>query len=293
MEQMIEQEKIVEIDEPKWHKSKKRNFTILGASVWRILTYFIIYSILGFIIETAFGLLTKGVLESRKSFLYGPFCAIYGVGAVVMILFLQFFKRNNYTLFFGGFVIGSIVEYLVSLFGEMMLHVKWWDYSSVPLNIDGRICVFFSLFWGVLAIYLITHVNPKVDQLIEKIQNKFNGKFLKTMIVISILFMFLDCCYTGFALRMFYCRLTKEHNINIQGIERYILDYETISKDPKMKRFVEKYINDEVMLKTFPNLKVTSKEGKLIYISDVLKDIQPYYFKVFTPRVPGAVIEGN
>ncbi len=75
-------------------KNSKKKFTLI-----QILAYFIIYSVIGFIIETIFGLLTKGVLESRKSFLYGPFCGIYGIGAVVMIVGLQHFKKNNYTLF--------------------------------------------------------------------------------------------------------------------------------------------------------------------------------------------------
>ena len=58
-------------------------------TVWLLLSYFIIYSVIGYILETAFGILTKGVLESRKGFLYGPFCPIYGLGAVVMILSLK------------------------------------------------------------------------------------------------------------------------------------------------------------------------------------------------------------
>ena len=150
------------------NKKEKTNkkFTILGMSIWRVLAYFIIYSILGYIIETLFGLVTKGVIESRQSFLYGPFCAIYGLGAVIMIGLLQYFKKNNFTLFFGGFLIGSVVEYLVSLFGEMMLHVKWWDYSNMPLNINGRICVYFSIFWGILAIFLMTYINKKVDKVL-------------------------------------------------------------------------------------------------------------------------------
>ena len=142
---------------------EKKKFTFLGMSIWRVFAYFIIYSILGFIIETLFGLVTKGVIESRQSFLYGPFCAIYGLGAVIMIGMLQYFNKNNFSLFFGGFLIGSVVEYLVSLFGEMMLHVKWWDYSNMPLNINGRICVYFSIFWGALAIFLMTYINKKVD----------------------------------------------------------------------------------------------------------------------------------
>ena len=68
---------------------KKKQFKILGISIWRILAYFIIYSVVGFIIETLFALIFYNVLESRQSFLYGPFCGIYGVGAVFMILILN------------------------------------------------------------------------------------------------------------------------------------------------------------------------------------------------------------
>ena len=98
-------------------KKEKEHIKICGISIWRILAYFVVYSVAGFIIETIFGLLTKGVLESRKSFLYGPFCSIYGLGAVLMILPLQKYKKNNYTLFFAGFFIGSIIQYMVSLVG--------------------------------------------------------------------------------------------------------------------------------------------------------------------------------
>lgn len=132
-------------------KKEKKILKIAGISIWRILTYFIIYSIVGYIIETLFGLFTKGMLESRKGFLYGPFCPIYGVGAVAMILGLQCFKKNNYTLFFGGFLVGSIVEYIISYLGEVIFKVNWWDYSNNFLNINGRICFTFSLFWGLLA----------------------------------------------------------------------------------------------------------------------------------------------
>lgn len=113
MEEFIEEVKNVEKDEEKINNKinheektvKKEKFTIFGFTMIQILSYFIIYSIIGFIIETIFGMLTKGVIESRKSFLYGPFCGIYGIGAVVMLMGLQRFKKNNYTLFAGGFII--------------------------------------------------------------------------------------------------------------------------------------------------------------------------------------------
>ena len=124
-------------------------------NIWRILAYFIIYSILGYIVETFYGFIIDGVIESRQSFMYGPFCSIYGVGAVVFIITLRYFDKNNYTLFIAGYIIGSVVEYLVSWIGELWLHTRWWDYSNNFLNINGRICLTYSIFWGFLSIYLI------------------------------------------------------------------------------------------------------------------------------------------
>ena len=111
---------------------EKKSLKIMGISIWRILAYFIIYSFFGYVIETLFGIATKGVWESRQSFLYGPFCAIYGLGACIMIMFLYRYGKKYNALFLGGFIIGSVIEYLVSLIGEMILGVKWWDYSDMP-----------------------------------------------------------------------------------------------------------------------------------------------------------------
>ena len=114
-------------------KKKKKQFTIFGYDMWRITQYFIIYSIVGCIIETLYGLLTKGVIESRRSSLYTPVCCIYGLGAVIMILGLQYFRKNNYSLFLGGFIIGAIVEYVISLVGEFIFHIKYPDEQGVLL----------------------------------------------------------------------------------------------------------------------------------------------------------------
>ena len=170
----------------------KKKITIFGISLWRIFAYFIIYSVIGFVVETIYGMITKGVLESRQSFIYGPFCAIYGVGAVIMIIFLQFFSKNHNTLFFGGFIIGSITEYVISFLGETFLHVKWWDYSHMPLNINGRICVYFSLFWGFLAMYLMGWLNPRIDKLMNYIKNKISSKAIKIITVTTTIVMLLD-----------------------------------------------------------------------------------------------------
>ncbi len=259
----------------------KKQFTIFGFTITKILAYFIIYSVVGYVIETIFGLLTKGVIESRKSFLYGPFCGIYGVGAVIMIIGLQKFNKNNYTLFAGGFIIGSLIEYVVSFIGEWFFHIKWWDYSSMPFNINGRICVWFSIFWGILAIYLMTHFHPKID----KFLNKMQPNVLKTFTIILTILIFIDFLVTGFALKMFYVRLVDKYDLDIQGVDEYLRDYEELYANPEVKKFVDTHFSDEKMLLTFPNIKVTKKDGNVIWVCDILKHIQPYYIKVFTPKV--------
>ena len=280
MEQEIKQK--INNEEVKENGVKtKKQFTIFGFTITKILAYFIIYSVVGYVIETIFGLLTKGVIESRKSFLYGPFCGIYGVGAVIMIMGLQKFNKNNYTLFAGGFIIGSLIEYVVSFIGEWFFHIKWWDYSSMPFNINGRICVAFSMFWGILAIYLITHFNPKVDKFLEK----FSYKQLKKAVIIIMIFLMIDMVITGIGLKVFFVRLVSENKVQLNIEEKYIDKYIEQYKNMPMKSLVDKIFSNKEMLKTFPNLKITNKDGNVVLIRDILSDINPYYLKVFTPKV--------
>lgn len=264
-------------------KKDKEHIKICGISIWRILAYFVVYSVAGFIIETIFGLLTKGVLESRKSFLYGPFCSIYGLGAVLMILPLQKYKKNNYTLFFAGFFIGSIIEYMVSLVGELIFHIKWWDYSDQMFNINGRICVLFSLFWGLLAIYLMSDINPRIDKFIDFVKSKIPANYMKTVIIFSILFLSFDLGITVYALQMFSVRIIHENNLNVSNKQLMDTLYEKIYvNDQKQKDFIYKFFDNEKMIKTFPNIKIEDVDGNILFFRDYVKDIKPYYYNFRT-----------
>ena len=259
--------------------TKKRKFTIMGLSIWRILAYFIIYSVVGYIIETIFGIITKGVWESRQSFLYGPFCAIYGLGAAIMIIFLHKYSKNYTRLFIGGFIVGSIVEYLVSWIGEMLLGVKWWDYSDMPLNINGRICVYFSMFWGFLAFYLIASFNPRIDKLIDWIKSKLSVKALKTLTITVAIALLIDCIATGVALSFFLVRMVYKNDLNVTNKDFITQKYDDIYSDENASEFIYKHWGDKKMLRTFPNLKVQDVDGNMIYMDSLLSDIQPYYYK--------------
>ena len=258
----------------------KKKRTINGISIWRILAYFIIYSVLGYIIETIYGMITKGVWESRQSFLYGPFCGIYGLGADIMIVCLHKFPRKFNTLFIGGFIVGSIVEYVVSFVGEMLLGVKWWDYSNMPLNVNGRICVYFSVFWGFLGIYLIASLNPRVDRVINWIKSKFKTyKGLKTFVMTVFILLMIDCVSTGFAIEFFLVRMIVQNDIDVANKELVIEQYDKIYGNEKLSKFIYQFWGDKKMIRTFPNLKINDKNGNIVYM-DSLLDIQPYYLKV-------------
>ena len=259
--------------------NQKKKFTIMGLSVWRILAYFIIYSVVGYIIETIFGIITKGTWESRQSFLYGPFCAIYGLGASIMIIFLHKYSKNYTRLFIGGFIVGSIVEYLVSWIGEMLLGVKWWDYSDMPLNINGRICVYFSIFWGFLALYLIASFNPRIDRLINWIKSKLSVKALKVLTTTVATLLLIDCIATGIALSFFLIRMVNNYDINVQNREIIDRKYEDVYSNEKLSKFIYKHWGDRKMLRTFPNLKVQDVDGNMVYMDELLNDIKPYYYR--------------
>ena len=266
------------------NKKTKKRLTINGISIWRILAYFIIYSVAGYIIETLYGMITKGVWESRQSFLYGTFCGIYGLGAVVMILCLHKFPKKYNVLFIGGFIVGSIVEYAISLFGEVVLGVKWWDYSNMPLNINGRICVYFSVFWGFLGMYLIISLNPKVDKIINWIKSKFKTqKALKTFVVTVFTLLMIDCIATAFAIEFFLVRMIVKNDLNVADKELVQEQYDKIYGNENLSKFIYTFWGDRKMIKTFPNLKINDKDGNIIYM-DSLLDIQPYYLKVHDIR---------
>lgn len=260
-------------------KATKKKFTILGIDLWEIFAYFIIYSVGGYIIETLFALTRYGVLESRQSFLYGPFCSIYGVGAIIMIVFLQFFMRNRFTLFVGGFFIGSVTEYLVSLIGEWILHVKWWDYSGMPLNINGRICLYYSMFWGFLAIFLMRVIHPRVRKLMAFILRKFDDKVVKFVISIITIFMLLDCLVSAYAIQLYTIRMIAEFDLNVDHKEIICEQNDRINNSKFLSILVNTIFSDKVMVKTYPNLKVQQLDGSMVFFKDLLPDIKPYFYK--------------
>ncbi len=262
-------------------ENKHNEIKILGISIWKLFVYFIIYGFAGYVVETLFALATMGVWECRQSFLYGPFLGVYGIGAVCIILFSQYFKKNNFSLFLGGCVIGSVTEYIVSFGTEILIGTRWWDYSDKILNINGRVCLLYSIFWGILTVFLVKLVNPKIDKLCTKIQNKISRKILKIVTAIIMTFLCIDCVATIFAQEQFIARMVIDNNINVseRDYNKYKKQYDYVKQNKVLDKIIQICGNDEKMVLTFPNMKIKDKDENVIYLKDLLPEAKSYYWK--------------
>lgn len=123
-----------------------------------IFIWFILYSILGWIYETIF-CSVKTLKWDNRGMLIGPYCPIYGVGAVLDVLVCD--GLPNYGAVFLTCMLGSaVLEYTTSYTTEKLFHAVWWDYSDLPLNIKGRICLPCSLGFGAAGLIVLYGIHP-------------------------------------------------------------------------------------------------------------------------------------
>lgn len=146
-----------------------------------LMLYFLSYSLLGWLIETFF----KSVRAKKfvnSGFLSGPFCPIYGFGALLVIQLQELISRTIPTststartaLFIILAIVGtSVLEYLTGLFLERLFKRKWWDYSEEWLNIQGRICLKYSLCWGILGYLTLKFIHPPLTQFLSNVQMEY------------------------------------------------------------------------------------------------------------------------
>ena len=140
---------------------------------------FWIYSMMGWCIETIW-VSFKNKKFINRGFFLGPYCPIYGTGGI-LLLSLNNYKNDLLVVFILSVFICSIVEYLTSYFLELIYRVRWWDYSNRFFNINGRICLFNSFFFGLFGLLAVCILNPYFINKLELINS-----YLKYFILISL-----------------------------------------------------------------------------------------------------------
>ena len=141
---------------------------LFGHPLHLLFLYFIIYSFLGWCMETVYCSIGERRLVPR-GFLLGPICPIYGVGVLMMICWFAPFMDYPVLFYVIATVCMSAWEYFVGWFLETTTHIKYWDYSMHKFNLKGRICLWVSLTWGVLAYLILYWIHPAVSQLVLKV----------------------------------------------------------------------------------------------------------------------------
>ena len=164
-------------------ESKSEHFA-KGLNLYKLLLICFIGSFVGVLIELVWCLITNGYIESRSGLVYGPFNLLYGIGAVMLTVCLYTFRNHSgWISFLGGMLVGSAVEYVCSFVQEALFGSRSWDYSEMPFNINGRICLLYSVFWGLLGVLWIKNIYPRMAKLILKIPNRA-GKIITWILVV-------------------------------------------------------------------------------------------------------------
>ena len=129
--------------------------------------WLMIYSVIGWIYESTICSIGQRKLINR-GFLNGPYCPIYGTGAVLVLLVLGRLK-NPVALFFAGAVLTCSLEYLTSWLMEKLFHARWWDYSKRKFNIGGRVCLIGAVVFGAFSVVLILVLHPAIKSLTDRL----------------------------------------------------------------------------------------------------------------------------
>ena len=155
-------------------EERQRKHFAQGINAYKLMLVCFVGSFAGVVVESIWCILRHGYLESRAGLVYGPFNLLYGVGALTLTLALYRFRnRGRWLSFLGGMLVGSVVEYVCSWGQELILGSRSWDYSRMPFNLNGRICLLYSCFWGVLGVLWIKDIYPRMAKWILKLPNRF------------------------------------------------------------------------------------------------------------------------
>lgn len=204
-----------------------------GYNFYKLFWIFFIGCFLGVMIEILWCFFTRGYVESRQGLIYGPFNLVYGFGALAMTLGLRWCeKKRDLWIILGGFLIGSVYEYFCSWIQEWMFGTASWQYDNLPFNLNGRINLLYSLFWGILALLWVKMIYPLMCRIIRKIPNAWG----KTVTWILLAFMILNTLISGFAV----WRMSERHN----GV---------ISPNV-LTDFLDRHYPDELLNRVYPNM---------------------------------------
>ena len=136
--------------------------------IYNLLCVFFIYSFIGWCAEVIYAASSTGKFVNR-GFLNGPVCPIYGIRIAFVSFLLDPIKDNLFFLYIGAVIVTSVIEWLAGWILEKIFKQKWWDYYNYPFNLNGYICLKFSLIWGFACVFVVNILHPFILHIMENI----------------------------------------------------------------------------------------------------------------------------
>lgn len=162
--------------------------------IMKIFWIFILGSVFGFVAEMLYATVYTRTLVIRRGLIYGPFVQVYGMGAVAYYFLITKYKEPK-DAFFAGMIMGGVLEYLCSFFQEILFGTISWDYSNFFFNLNGRTCLLYCVYWGIIAVAFLKIVYPWL----EKIEPLLYKKGIRIFTVFLMIFMTFDITISALA----------------------------------------------------------------------------------------------
>lgn len=169
------------------------NRIIFGIDGYEVVMWFLTYSIMGWLVESIYMSFCNHKITNR-GFAKGPFCPIYGFGALTVFFILRPYSDNSILLFFLGSFLATTLEFLTALVMKHIFGEIWWDYHEKPFNYRGIICLESSIAWGFYTLFLFMFLQNIVAALVAMIPVRA-GRVIGNLILIGYIMDFSATIY--------------------------------------------------------------------------------------------------
>lgn len=185
-------------------KKKRVYFETFHFGLFPLTIIFVLFSFLGFLFEGLWSVISYGHWDNHSALVWGPFTIIYGFAVVGLILLYPVLsKQNIFVQFLSCFLLGSVFEFAMSCLQEYVFKTYSWDYSHLPFNLQGRICLRMSLVWGLAGMVFLRLFAEKIIEVL---------KFLNSRTMINVGFVLFVFMVLNFAVSMMAtCRYSERH----------------------------------------------------------------------------------
>ena len=169
------------------------NRIIFGIDGYEVVMWFLTYSMMGWLVESIYMSFCNHKITNR-GFAKGPFCPIYGFGALTVFFVLRPYSDNSILLFFLGSFLATTLEFLTALVMKRIFGEIWWDYHEKPFNYRGIICLESSIAWGFYTLFIFMFLQNIVAAFVAMIPVRA-GRVIGNLILIGYIMDFSATIY--------------------------------------------------------------------------------------------------